>query len=608
MLRWATMLTESIMDVRAYTHDSACRACIFVAYLTVSEAMVVFGSAVLFGYIGAEWARSLDGQETDGPVDGDVERMLAASPDDYVAMAGKFGFSITRSEGPLLGRARSIILSGGGRKERQRIERIGRLLVIATHLSERGGAEGHFLVGHALWRRERDESARHFRLARRAYEDLGVPLSIALSGLAAVAVGCDPRDEKVPENLQRAFSELATVDAECSGRLAPAVDHDLAVYRVARELIGGGPVPVTLPGPVTEDDLSDLRLAMVHAVDDPERAVSIARWIQSFGGEPESNTEELDVLAALLADLRKWEALAYVLQDMIAHGDQRLPTIFSLAQALRETGRWPQARELLTARVQDGPESERIEILQFLVISGTLAGDLDVGRWRAELRRAGGTPPEAMAPPTMAAAEAPPELLADFRDGTLRIDPRATEGGQGAVTAHLLAAMVRGLGVEKGRELLADIAAKDPELYPAVIGLLSPGTRPRSAAEEAGERAEQLFRQGQYRAAITEYQAAISLDPESHLSHLYLGDAHFMLGEHHIAMAHFAESITIRPTAQAHRFTGDAIQKSKGNLRRAQRCYEDALALDPAYKGARQALEDMRRRLAADDSDGDHGE
>lgn len=116
-------------------------------------------------------------------------------------------------------------------------------------------------------------------------------------------------------------------------------------------------------------------------------------------------------------------------------------------------------------------------------------------------------------------------------------------------------------------------------------------------------RAERLFGQREYRAAIAEYQEAIRLDPEFHLAHLSLGDAYYMLGEYHVAIAHFTESIAIRPTAQAYRFLGDAIRDSGGDLRRVERCYEDALAVDPEYGGARAALEDMRREL-----DGGHGE
>ena len=128
------------------------------------------------------------------------------------------------------------------------------------------------------------ESSRHFRLACRAYQSLGSPVLGALSGVAAAAAPADCRDSGFPERIQEAFGELAAVDAECAQRLVPAMDHDLEVYRVVREVIAGGAVPTALPEPVTEDDLHLVRSAKVDSLDQPERAVAIARWIQSLRG------------------------------------------------------------------------------------------------------------------------------------------------------------------------------------------------------------------------------------------------------------------------------------------------------------------------------------
>ena len=82
-------------------------------------------------------------------------------------------------------------------------------------------------------------------------------------------------------------------------------------------------------------------------------------------------------------------------------------------------------------------------------------------------------------------------------------------------------------------------------------------------------------------------------------AHFGLGNACFMLGEYQVAIAHLTESIAIRPTAQAHLILGASIRDSGGDLRQAERCYEDALAMDPADGDARAGLEDVRRRLAA---------
>lgn len=567
---------------------------------------------MLFERIGVEWARLLTYEDRNASAsDGrDVERVLVASPEQFAAIAGKLAIAIYSSEGPLLERARAVILSGGPQAAWAEVERIGRALIIVSHLSEQGGAAGHFLAGQALWfRRNGRESSRHFRLACRAYQSLGSPVLGALSGVAAAAAPADCRDSGFPERIQEAFGELAAVDAECAQRLVPAMDHDLEVYRVVREVIAGGAVPTALPEPVTEDDLHLVRSAKVDSLDQPERAVAIARWIQSLRGLREDETEELDILVLLLERVRKWDALVFVLRDMIAHGEQRFAMVTALARALVETGQWSEAKALLTTRVDGSTGPERVKLLQQLVILGTLAGDPDSGRWMAELRAMGGELPEgALPPPTMVAEAAEiPELLARFDNGTLTIDPRIASKGQDAVTAHIRAAIVLGAGPEKGRELLDDIAAKDPDLYLAVVGLLPRYARPPSEAEKAMARAERLFGHREYRSAIVAYQEAIRLDPEFHLAHLALGDAYYMLGEYLVAIAHFTESIAIQPTAQAHRFLGDAIQNSGGDLRQAERCYEDALAVDPAYGGARSALDDVRRKLTANNHHGDGG-
>jgi hypothetical protein len=65
-----------------------------------------------------------------------------------------------------------------------------------------------------------------------------------------------------------------------------------------------------------------------------------------------------------------------------------------------------------------------------------------------ELRALGGELPESvLRSPTMAAeTAAEAKLLARFSDGALTIDPRLVAGGEGAIEAHIITAIVLGRG------------------------------------------------------------------------------------------------------------------------------------------------------------------
>lgn len=558
---------------------------------------------VLFGHVGAAWVRHLtfENPDMDASTIRDVDSMLAMPDKEFAAAVRQMTSAIYRSEGVLLERARSAILVERRDDRWRNVERIGRALSGIGPLSETGRAEGHFLIGYALWHGAKsDESSRHFELAGRSYRATGALGVGALSDFAAAA-SFHPGDTRFPERIQESLKRITATDPDAARRLAPAVDHDLAVHVVVQNVIAGAAVPTELPSPITEDDLNMLRVAMMRVLGQPGRAAAIARWIQSLRGLPGDQSGELDALVRVLGRVREWDALVDILRDMIAHGDERPTTHMELARALSETGRWREAKILLTSRVATSPENERTELLKRLIMLGALAGDPDTGRWKAELHAPGDEWIAQAVPPTMTAeALAEPELLARIEDGKLTIDPRLGTRGEAAIRAHIFAAMVLTGSPDQRAEALKDIAERDPDVYPEVVRLLPRRARPLSAAEEAMRRAEDLFGKSRFRESIPEYQEAIRLDPEMHIAHLYLGDAHYRLGEYYVAIAHFTESIAIRPTAQAQRFLGDAIRDSGGDLQRAKRCFEEALALDPAYAGAQEALEDIQARLAED--------
>ena len=259
---------------------------------------------MLFERIGVEWARDLthDDAGVSGSIGPDIEAVLTAPPQEFAAAARRLVAEIYLAQGPLLEMACAVILSSGTAARSRgavarwaEVERIGRALIMTEHFAGPAGAAGHFVAGQALWSRWAcEEGARHFELAHHSYQGLRLSTPQALSGLAAAAASAASLDAGFPERLQQAFGELAAVAPERAQRLLPAVDHDLAVYRAASEAMTGGTVPTSLPGTLTETDFQLLRSAVARSIVRPERAVAIARWIQSLHGLPDSETDELD--------------------------------------------------------------------------------------------------------------------------------------------------------------------------------------------------------------------------------------------------------------------------------------------------------------------------
>ncbi|AHH95776.1 tetratricopeptide repeat protein [Kutzneria albida] len=561
---------------------------------------------MLFEVIGSEWARNLAADEPERNPDAErtVQGVLASvSPEQLTSYVRDRTAELVAHRANLLAHARTEVLAG-----RRDVERIGRVLITIGHLAAEARAAGHFLVGYAL-RSSSAESRRHFELAVVAYRDLRAPLLAALAGLAAAAASLTPeriRDDRTIDGLLRAVTDIGRVDAECRRRITGPVDDYVTFLRLGRELMDGGPVPSTLLA-AAEDELNILRTAMVAALPRPERAAAIARWIQALRGLPADSVLELEQLVDMLAEVRDWEPRLALLRDMIAHGDRRDETVIELARTLTELRRWDEARVELAARLGGRPGPEHVELLRFMVMTGYTVGDPETPQWARMLQAVGGELPEsAMPPPTMSAeagqARQPRRrLLARFENGSLTIDPSIPAG---EVKEHMMAAMVLGLGAQKGSELLDDLAVKDPALYEKVLDYLPADARPVSEADAHLAAAEQLFQQRRYREAVTEYQAALAADPDLEFAQLGLGDAYYMLGEYRMAIAHFTESIAIRPTPQAFRFLGDAILRGQSDPHRAKQCYEQALELDPNYGGARNALRQVTLMLAEGGADG----
>ncbi|MFI6479888.1 tetratricopeptide repeat protein [Nonomuraea sp. NPDC050663] len=524
-----------------------------------------------FAVIGAEWVCSLPnntknrGKEVDEVI---RDARAVHSPENLADFLGRRRADLDHSWPFLLDFARSEIAAG-----RREVEWIGHVLISLGHLAAE--AAGHFLIAYSSPPTS-DPRPAHFERASAAYRELGRPLPAALSALAAELATFTP--QKIRQGvdvgaLKQAAEEVGKADAGCGRRIAHPVVTHIACLQLAKQVMSGGPIP-SMAFAVSDDDLVVLRIGMVGALSRPDRAAEAARWIQRLRGLPEGSHEELDHLVDLLGDVRDWEPRLVLLRDMLDAGDQRDVTLTDLAGTLLELRRWPEAKAELKARLETRTGRERNDLLRAMVRMGSIAADPEARAWALLLEQ----------PP---APRAERELRAHYEGGSLTIDPSVPPG---EVQEHIMAAMIMGLGPEQAAILRDDLKEQDPELHARVLQLLPLAARPVSTAGAHLARATELFRESRYEEAIGQFQAALAIEPDLEYGRLGLGDSYYMTGRYELAIAQFRRSIAIRPTPQAWRFLGDAILRGPGQRQEARQCYEQALALDPDYQGAREML------------------
>ena len=552
---------------------------------------------MLFKVIGEEWTHAQGtGQGERHAV---AERIVRSAPDhsapeQWASYVHEHFAELFGCWSDLLGYARDE-LSGG-----RDVQRVGRLLVAIGHLTPEGQAAGHFLIGYA--RRFLDEGTRHLGLARNAYLDLNRPAIAALAGVAAEASRLGEAEQLFKGMdlgvLEHVVAVLDAADPSRTARLRPALGRFTGILHLAHDLIAGGQLPEG-PFPLSEDEHTLLRTTMVAALPRPERTAAIARWLQGLRGLPADSTEEFELLLELLRSKRAWEPRSVLLRDMIEHGDHREETAIELARTLVELGRWDEAKAEVLARIGARTGPEHIELLRFLVTVGSVERDPDTPRWMDALRAVGGDV-ESMAPPPTQVAEtgggSRRQLMAHFDpvEGRLSIDPAIPPD---QIAAHMNAALILGQGPEKGAEMLRALAVTEPDLHRQVLDLLPVEARLAPAAADHMRAGEELFRQRRFDEAIKEYEAALDIEPDLEYAELCIADCHYMQGKYHLAIAHFTESIAIRPTPQAWHFLGDCHLHVRARIE-AKQCYEEALRLDPDYGAARDALRRVTQTLA----------
>ena len=105
--------------------------------------------------------------------------------------------------------------------------------------------------------------------------------------------------------------------------------------------------------------------------------------------------------------------------------------------------------------------------------------------------------------------------------------------------------------------------------------------------------------QGKIEEAITECKKAIQIDPEFGNPYNDIGAYLIEKGEYDEAISWLEQAIQARRYESYHypHYNLGRVYLAKDMLNRARECFERALAIAPDYELARQAVEQVRRRL-----------
>jgi tetratricopeptide (TPR) repeat protein len=169
----------------------------------------------------------------------------------------------------------------------------------------------------------------------------------------------------------------------------------------------------------------------------------------------------------------------------------------------------------------------------------------------------------------------PQEAMAHF-DAAVRLQPRDFEPRYNRATLLLQA----GQFAQAEREYQAALAtAIDPV-----------------DAAHANNLAVLYLQTNRPQAALAEFSAAISLDPNQHNSLLGRGTLEYNQGRTDAALIDFSRAAQIAPSPLAYFWMGRALE-AKGDLPSAARAYEAALQMAPGMADAQSRLNAVLLRL-----------
>lgn len=143
----------------------------------------------------------------------------------------------------------------------------------------------------------------------------------------------------------------------------------------------------------------------------------------------------------------------------------------------------------------------------------------------------------------------------------------------------------------------AERLKSDSVLLPSLLALtdangtdLQASYSPKPAVNDLIKRAEAAFAKGQMDEALSDYQAALAIDPLAYNAAVFSGDVYFSRNDYGHAIEWFAKAVTINPDLElAHRYWGDALMK-QGRTDEALVRYIDAVIAEPYNRISRTML------------------
>ncbi|MFJ8924671.1 CHAT domain-containing protein [Streptomyces sp. NPDC102415] len=450
------------------------------------------------------------------------------------------------------------------------------------------------------------EANRLFRVAHGRSEAVGDWLVGTLGLLGRTACGseahlADPAG--IMDMADPLMDELAQAVGEDLSPLRQAFHLRYEAFSVVRAAVGAGDMDALLSlvrswlGPNPPGAMVELfhawRDEMRRGIEDGDLDWAIS-WA-ALGDQLVAPARPGSPFRAGLADHFRasgdWERAVQVLEWVLADEPDDEGLLVALAGAYQRAGRGDEAIACLRSRLSDPPAPGEEDLLDQLVRVLIQEGSPELEHWEGELIRLTGAGARDMLPKVFGAPPAPQVAMAHFADGALTISPDIDHLSD--IGPQIFAAMIE--GSPDGADMLRDLAESDPVMAADVARLLGVPLMTRAHREAAQhiEQGEQHFHRREYAEAAACYYRALEADPDSAAALLVLGDVYYVNRHLGLARAYFQESLAVEETPMAWRFLGDTYRAEQDGTEEARNCYRRALALDPDYGGARQALEHL---------------
>jgi tetratricopeptide (TPR) repeat protein len=201
--------------------------------------------------------------------------------------------------------------------------------------------------------------------------------------------------------------------------------------------------------------------------------------------------------------------------------------------------------------------------------------------------------PAAVAPLEKVVAKYPKDVVAHERLGTALLgrsdtqtDPAKRKADRLQARAELLRARDLGDNSDLIKILIAGITEDGNES----------AFSSRKEVDDAMNRGEAAFANGEWERAIQEYSHALELDPKLYLAAVDLGDTYFVLKQMDKAGEWFAVAIEIEPNAEtAYRYWGDALL-AEGKMKEAREKFIQGLVANPYRQSSWSGLHNWVNR------------